>query len=121
MRSFFCIFCNSVFDTRQQIYEHLKKIPYHDEIPDDYDLDCKALTNGCSSSSKNKLKSSQPTDCYSKLNLPERESLNKELDDQIVDYEEVEREFAEWIERFLLFQDSLQNYCKPINPVNRKV
>ena len=112
MRSFFCIFCNSIFDSRQQIYEHLRKIPYHEQIPEE-ESDCKA--NGTSHKSKSKQ-----TDCYSKLNLPDAEN-KLENDEQIEDYEECEREFADWIERFLLFQDSLQNYCKPINPVNRNL
>lgn len=115
MKSFFCIFCKELFDSRQQIYEHLRKIPYYEQIPEENE------TNGTSSSNhKCKSKTNQSTDCYSKLNLPDSENTNKlDSEDQIEDYEECEREFADWIERFLLFQDSLQNYAKPINPVNR--
>lgn len=108
MRSFFCIFCNSIFESRQQIYEHLRKIPYHDQISDEDSPSTKS--NG---TCKNKTKNSQ-IDCYSKLDLPD--SNRAEIDDYEEDYDECEKEFAEWIERFLLFQDSLQNYCKPINP-----
>lgn len=119
MRSFFCIFCNSIFESRQQIYEHLRKIPYHEQIADDSETDAKnGSLNGATSNHKGKSKAVQPSDCYSKLNLPESEH-RPEADDPIEDYEEAEKEFADWIERFLLFQDSLQNYVKPINPVNR--
>lgn len=117
MRSFFCIFCNSIFESRQQIYEHLRKIPYHEQIVDDSEPDKNGALNGASNH-KAKSKANQPIDCYSKLNLPESEH-RPGSDDPIEDYEECEKEFADWIERFLLFQDSLQNYVKPINPVNR--
>lgn len=99
----------------------MRKIPYHEQIADDSETDGKnGSLNGATSNHKGKSKASQPVDCYSKLNLPESENTNRpDSDDQIEDYEECEKEFADWIERFLLFQDSLQNYVKPINPVNR--
>jgi hypothetical protein len=132
MKSFFCIFCNCIFESRQQIYEHLRKVPYHDDVdegPEDLSL------SSANSSKKSKYK--QANDCYSKLNIPEPDptrkrsitylnsagkeatALEADEEEELEDYEEGEKEFADWIERFLLFQDSLQNYCKPINPVNR--
>ena len=89
MRSFFCIFCNSIFESRQQIYEHLRKIPYHEQIADDEPDKNGSLSNGASSHKTTKSKASQPADCYSKLNLPESENANRpDSDDQIEDYEE---------------------------------